>query len=453
MQPLTPALTHGPVTPTLLRFALPVLGGYVLQSASHSLHAFWIGRHLGEVALAAAVHANNLLFVLMGLVFGISQAAGILVAQSVGAADLPQARRVTGNSAGIFLGCALVIAAAAWPLAPLLLDWMGTPPAIAQRAQDYLRLLLLALPSQMLFIFATAILRGAGEARHPFGFLLAGVVVDAVLGPLLILGLGPLPALGMPGAALAALIAHAVSLAGLLGWMRRQRHPLWIARSQRHLLRPRWRLTRPLLTQGLPMGLHMLVVSLTLLALLALVNRQGVLAASAYSAAMQLWTYLQMPALAVGAACTSMAAQCVGAGRWQRITRIAHAGVWCNVLLTGGLAVLALSFDRQALSLFLPPSSDALAPARHINHIALGSFVLLGVSVVLSGVVRSTGAVLAPLLILVIALWGIRLPIAYGLHAGWGGDALWWSFPASAACAALMSLAYYHRGDWRHFRA
>ena len=96
-------LTHAPIGRTLVHFSLPLWGGYVLQSLNTSVNAFWIGRHLGEAALSAAVHANNLLFVLIALVFGISQATNLLVARAVGANRWALARRITGTSASLFL--------------------------------------------------------------------------------------------------------------------------------------------------------------------------------------------------------------------------------------------------------------------------------------------------------------------------------------------------------------
>ena len=166
-------LTHGPIGRALLRFALPLWGGYVLQSLNTSVNAFWIGRHLGEAALSAAVHANNLLFVLIALVFGISQATNLLVAQAVGAGDWALARRTTGTSASLFLGAALLMAALGWPLAAPLLRAMGAEPATAALAVDYLRVLFLALPPMLLLIFVAAVLRGTGDSRTPFIALLA----------------------------------------------------------------------------------------------------------------------------------------------------------------------------------------------------------------------------------------------------------------------------------------
>lgn len=228
--------------------------------------------------------------------------------------------------------------------------------------------------------------------------------------------------------------------------------PLWIGWRQRRNLWPDPALLRCLLTKGLPMGLQMLVISLSLVLMLSLVNTHGAQTSAAYSAALQLWAYVQMPAIAVASACSTIAAQNLGAGHWSRVTRTAHTGMAFQLLLTGACVALVLAFERPVLALFLPQGSAALEPALHINRIVLGSFMLLGVSNVLAGVVRSTGAVLVPLTIMVAALWCVRLPLAWGLQPLLGIDALWWSFPLSALASMLLSLAYYRWGSWRQAR-
>jgi Na+-driven multidrug efflux pump len=144
-----------------------------------------------------------------------------------------------------------------------------------------------------------------------------------------------------------------------------------------------------------------------------------------------------------------MAAQNVGARRWDRVDATARIGVLFNFLMTGTLIAPIILFDRLTLSLFLPAGSVAIEHARHLNHIAVWSFLFFGVTFVVSGVVRATGAVLPPLLILGLALWGVRVPFAELLQPKLGADAIWWSFPISSVCAMLMSLAYYRWGGWR----
>ena len=442
-------LTQGPIASTLLVFSLPILGGNVLQSLNGSVNAVWVGRHLGEAALTATANANNVLFALIGLIFGIGMAATILVAQAMGARNLAQAKRVMGTSATVFGLASVAMAALGWFLSRSILHWMGTPENALGLAESYLRVIFLAIPLLYLFAFVQAVLRGAGDSRTPFLFLTLVVVLDTALNPLFIFGWGPVPALGITGSAVATFVANAISLGALLLWLRSRRHPLWIGRGERALFRPDPALVRTLIAKGLPMGVQMVMISMAMIMMISMVNAYGVSMASAYGAALQLWTYVQMPAMAIGAACSTMAAQNVGAGLWPRVDATARAGVLCNLLLTGAMVALLLLADRHVLGWFLPDGSPALELARHLNRIAIGSFIFFGVTFVLSGVVRSTGAVVPPLIILAVAMWGIRVPVARWLQPLWGADAIWWSFPISAVCAALMSLAYYVWGGWR----
>src|SRR5690606_8666231 len=159
--------------------------------------------------------------------------------------------------------------------------------------------------------------------------------------------------------------------------------------------------------------------------------------------------YVQMPAMAIGAACSSMAAQNVGAGQWGRVEATTRTGIGFNFLLTGGLIAPLILLDRFTLSWFLPDASASLEIARHLNHIAVWSFLFFGVTFVVAGVVRSTGAVVPPLRVLGFALWGGRVPFANCLQPTMGVDAIWWRCPISAVVAMVASLAYYKWGRWR----
>ncbi|MEA9731582.1 MATE family efflux transporter [Xanthomonas campestris pv. campestris] len=450
--PKSAVLTEGPIGKNLLLFALPILAGNIAQSLNGSINAIWIGRYLGEAALTAAANANSIMFFLIGSVFGIGMAATILIGQAMGARDIAQARKVMGTSATFFGGLSALIAVAGWWLAPHLLAAMGTPPASLALAEDYLRVIFVAMPTIYLFAFLSAALRGTGDARTPFRFLLLSVVLDIVFNPLLIFGVGPFPQLGIAGAAWATVLAQSVALMGLLLYLRSRGHVLWLGRRDLALFRIDAAILRALVGKGVPMGLQMVLISLAMIAMLTLVNGFGTDTAAAYGAALQLWNYVQMPAMALGAACSTMAAQNVGAGLWARVDATARTGVAANFLMTGLLIAPLILFDRWTLALFLPSDSPALEIARHLNHISIWSFLLFGVTFVVSGVVRATGAVIPPLLILAFALWGVRVPLANLLLPHLGADAVWWSFPISSACSMLLSLAYYRWGGWRKAR-
>jgi len=240
-----------------------------------------------------------------------------------------------------------------------------------------------------------------------------------------------------------------VSLTALIRHLYHRRHLLVLHKDELALLRVDWSVVATLVKKGLPMSAQMLVMSLSGVLMITLVNRFGVDTTAAFGAALQLWNYIQMPAFAVAMAMSAMTAQNVGAGKWGRIRQIARVGVLYNLVLCGGIALAMELLDRPLFALFLPEGSGARVVASHLNHVATPSFVFFGASVALFGVVRATGAVMAPLIILAITLLGVRFPLAELYLDRYQVDAVWWSFPISSALSALLAVLYYKYGGWR----
>ena len=446
------SLTEGSIPRALMLFSLPILLGNVLQSLNGSVNAIWVGKYLGEAAFAAVGNANVVMFLLFGAIFGFSMAATVLVGQCIGAGNLPEAKRVVGTSATFFVVLSVGLSLLGFVFAEALLALMHTPPDALAAAIAYMRIIFLALPFMSGMFFFMAVLRGSGDAKTPFVFLALSVGMDILLNPLLIFGWGPVPRLGVAGSALATLIAQVLSLIALVVYLYRTKNRLCIRRDEWHLFRVDWSLVRLLVTKGIPMGMQMFVVSSSMLAMISLVNRFGSEETAAFNAAMQLWSYVQMPAMAIAAAVSSMAAQNVGAGRWDRVAKIAMNGILFNFLIGGALIAILYLLNRHALGLFLPLDGNAIRIAVHLNAIVVWSFALFGVTIVLFGVVRATGAVMAPLAILIASLWFIRVPFAYFMIDSWSADAIWWSFPFASVISVLLAVGYYRYGAWRNVR-
>lgn len=442
-------LTQGPIGPALLMFALPTLGSNVLQSLNGSINAIWVGRFLGEKALAATANANILMFLMFSLVFGFGMAATVAIAQSVGARDLDSARRAFGSSVGFCTALALMVAVFGWLFAPQLLDMLSTPPEAFGMALAYLRVSFVALPASLLGVMIMMGLRGAGDSRTPFLFMILSVGVDLVFNPIFILGLGPVPAMGIAGSAAATALAGVVSLAGVIFYVYRKDLPLRLRGSELTYLRPTRNQVRLLVGKGFPMGLQMIVMSLSGLVMIGLVNREGLLVTAAYSAAQQLWTYLQMPAMAMGGAVSAMAAQNMGAGRWDRVGRITYFGIVYLLLITCAMIAIMLMFHEPLLALFVGADSPVIPIAWHMQLLASGSFILFGCSLIFFGVMRANGVVFVPLLIMIINLFAVRLGFYHATYPSIGADALWLSFPVGSAFSLLLGGAYYWQGSWK----
>jgi len=385
-------------------------------------------------------------------VFGFGMAATVLIGQAFGRRDVDGARRVVGTTMGFFFFVAIGIGAFGWYFSPALLKLLGTPSGAAPLALAYLRVIFLAMPSILLTVLMMMALRGSGDALSPLFLMILAVVLDAGLNPVFILGLGPAPKLGIAGSATATLIANVVTFCAFLTYIYTRDLPLRLRGKELKYLKPDWAILKTIIIKGIPMGLQMIVISASALALIGLVNREGVDTTAAFGVAMQLWAYLQMPAMAFGAAVSAMTAQNIGAGRWDRVSTITRSGVIYALVITGVLVVLLAVADRPALALFLGGHSPALPIARHIQLLATWSFLLMGVTMVLFGTVRANGAVIGPLIILSIGLVPVRLGFALGAYPWLKADALWLSFPVSSVANISLAIAFYLHGGWKKAR-
>lgn len=442
-------LLSAEVGKTLLLFALPTLGANLLQTLNGTLSLMWIGRLLGPEALGAALNVHILLFVLSAFVFGIGMAAMILIGQEMGRGDRDAARRAFGASLGLFVLAAVSAAAAAWALAPELLRILGLTGETAALALPYLRTILISTPGAFVMLLIMMALRATGDAVTPLRFTALLVLADALLNPLFIAGAGPLPALGIAGSGVSTVAATYLSLLCLVAFSYRRRWALCLRGAELRYLAPDPRIAQLLVRKGVPIGLQMIVAAAAALATLALVNRHGSTVTAAYGAVAQLWTYIQMPAMALAAAVSAMAAQAVGAGRRERLGEVARAGVLLGAAVTATLVLLSTWGSALAVGLFLPADSPVFAEARHIHLIGGWGFVLLAGTTALSGVLRSSGSVVAPLLISIVAMFPIRLGGAVMLEPFLGKDAIWWSFPIGFAAALGLTCLYYRFGSWR----
>ena len=156
-----------------------------------------------------------------------------------------------------------------------------------------------------------------------------------------------------------------------------------------------------------------------------------------------------MPSGAIAQSMSAMAAICIGAGRWDRIGKIAWQGCLVSVGFTLLAAAIVYGLGDLPLKLFLPEGGEALAIARDINRIVLWGWIFLAVTNGLSAMVRANSAMLAPTLIYATTMWVMRVPFALTLLPVLGASAIWWSFPLGTTGSALLALAYFRWGGWR----
>jgi putative MATE family efflux protein len=462
------SLTEGPIASTLILFSLPLLGGNMLQQLNVSVNQFWVAHMLGATDITAIGNANSVMMLMMGAVFGATMAANILIAQQVGAGDIKMVKRIMGTAVFFFVVVSMTISLTGGIFAPHILSAMRTPPAAKAEAIVYLRVTFAAMPFMYFFQFLQMAQRGAGDSRTPFYFMGLAVVLDMLLNPLLIGGVGPViggwwifpkmtvpfhfHGIGVAGSATSTLIGQGVSLILLLVTLYRKNSVLMLKGRDLRYLAPTLEILRPLIFRGIPMSLQMFIMSAAGMVMITFVNGFGAITSAAYVGALQVWNYIQMPGMAVGASVSSMAGQNVGAGQWARVERIALIGLILSVAVTGSIAILIYALGPLPLYIFLPTGSPTIPIALHIDHTVLWAFVIFNATFALSGIVRSTGAVWPPLAILVVSMILVRVPFAYMMIPHFGPDAIWWSFPLGTLTSSALTALYYKFGNWRKVR-
>jgi putative MATE family efflux protein len=442
-------LTQGPILRTLLAFSIPTLISNLLQTLNGTINSVWVGRLIGNSALAATANVNIVMFLTITAVFGFSMATTVRVGQHFGARDVDAARTTFGTGVGFCLIISVVVGMAGWLLAAPLLNALGTPGESRVEALDYLKVIFITLPLATLSIMVSMGLRGVGNSKTPLYAMILTVVIDGVMNPLLIRGIGPIPALGITGSALSTAAANFAGCVAMIGWIYASGSPLALRGAQLASLWPRRGELAYVVTKGLPMGAQMLIYSSAGVVMIRLVNHEGAATTAAYGAGLQLWNYLQMPAMAIASGVSAMVAQNIGAGQHDRVKAITWQGLVSCTLLTMTIAALMVVFSRAPLVLFLGSHSLALPIAKHMQAIATWSYALAGIMMILAGTMRAYGAVIAPLVVTFISLYPVRLGFYYLAYPSIGAEALWWAYPVGSAVSVVLMVSVYQRRGWR----
>ncbi|MCF4997962.1 MATE family efflux transporter [Pseudomonas syringae] len=443
-----PSPDKHPLWRTYLLFLAPMVLSNFLQSMSGTINSIYVGQMLGTQALAAVSGMFPIIFFFIALVIGLGSGAGVLIGQAWGARESHMVKTIAGASLLMGLLIGLVAAVVGTTFARSALQGLGTPADVLDDAVAYAHVMLWILPSMMVFVLFTQLLRGVSDTLSPLLALIVSTSMGLILTPALIRGWLGLPQMGIQSAAYAGLVGNLSAMAWLAWRLIRNKHPLAPDREFFAALRLNGAILGKVLRIGLPTGVQMVVLSLSELVILALVNQHGSQATAAYGAVTQIVNYVQFPALSIAITASILGAQAIGGGRLERLAPILRTGLWINVCLTGGLIVLGYVLSHWLLGLFLTEDSTR-AMAEHLLHIMLWSLLVFGFQAIIGGIMRASGTVLVPVAIAIICVVGVQLPAAYWLDGQYGLQGVWMAFPV-AYLGMLVLQTLYYKVVWQH---
>ena len=431
-----------PLWRTYLAFLGPMVLANILQSLSGSINGVYIGQMLGTDALAAVAGMFPVVFFFIALIIGVGGGASVLIGQAWGAREPHKVKAIAGTALGLGGLIGLLAAVLGEVFARPALAALGTAPELLPDAVGYARVMMLSMPLLLVFILYTQLLRGVGDTVTPLLALCLSTAVGLLVTPALILGWGGLPQMGVASGAYAAVASYLIAL-GWTAWYLRRKHHVMApdAAFLKHLRFDRT-IAAKVLRIGLPTAVSMITISLSEIAVLFLVNTHGSQATAAYGAVNQIVSYVQFPAISIAITASILGAQAIGGGRGQTLGKIARTGIVMNLLLTGSLVLLGYLFSRSILGLFITDAA-VVELAQTLLHIMLWSSVIMGMSMVLSGLMRASGTVLVPTLITVLSIGLVQVPVAWVLNSRYGINGIWAAYPVAFLAMLAMQSTYY----------
>ena len=443
--------TEGNIAKQVVRFSLPIMFGNMLLSVYSIINLIWVGRLLGHTAVAAVSAAMPIIMLMPAFLIGLAMATNILISQAFGRKDVALLRKILSNSFMASLLFCVVISAVGLLLRHHLLAWVHTPDEIRDMTLSYLTIIIASMIFQFFLNWMTAMLRGLGDAATVVKILVLLTLLNIILVPLLISGAGPIPPMGVPGAAIGTVLAS--FLTSIVGYV-------YLLRKNPYMNMKSWDFTpdghiiRQVFVIGIPSSLQMIVVSLAGIFIISLVNSYGPDVTAAFGIGMQIDMFAALPSMSIGMAATSIAGQNLGAQKMDRVYQTLRTSVLFGVAIALLCCVVLALFPYQIGGLFLKESAghtQVLEAVRVYYHWMAFIFPCFAVIFAIQGVLRSAGDTMALLALSFIALIVIRVPLAYLLSGpmGYGQEGIWMATLASSTLAVGFNWFYYRKGRWQ----
>lgn len=443
--------SRGPLGRAILLLAVPMVLEMAMESVFAVTDIFFVA-HLGPAATAAVGLTESLLGAVYALAIGLSIAATAVVARRVGEHDPEGAAQAAGQAMLLSAAVAAMLGVFGAVLAPRLLALMGATPDVLATGTGYARIMLGGEASIVLLFVANAIFRGAGDPAVAMRTLMLANGINIVLGPLLIFGPGPFPALGVSGAAIATTIGRSTGAAVALWQLTRSARGGTAVRLRvraRHFRPSREHLGAIVRLAG-SATLQNAVNTVSWVFLVRVVAVFGAVALAGYTVAIRLVIFALLPAWGLSNAAATLVGQSLGAKDPERAERAVWTTGWYNAAFLGAVGLAFVLLARPLVGTFTPDAAVAAVAARCLRIVSSG-FVFYAFALVLTAAFNGAGDTRTPTVLNLAVFWAFEVPLAWILARplGWGPDGAFAAVAISFSTLALVSAVVFRRGRWK----
>jgi putative MATE family efflux protein len=438
--------TAGNLNRAILLLAIPMVLEMVLESLFAVVDVFWVG-HLGANAVATVGLTESLLSLVFAVGIGLSMSTTAMVARRIGEKD-PEDAAIAGVQA-IFLGLlvSLSIGIPCFIFAPKLLQLMGGSSELVATGSGYARIALGGCGAIVMLFLNNAIFRGAGDAAIAMRLLWVSNIINLILDPCLIFGLGPFPKLGVTGAALATFIGRSIGVLYQFYRLLKGTERIHVlARHIRVRLNVLWRLLRVSIT-GI---LQFAIAHTSWIAMVRIISFFGADALAGYTVAIRILIFIILPSWGLSNAAATLVGQNLGAKRPDR----AEKSVWrtglYNVLFLGGIGVFFVFFATPAVKLFIQDPAVVPIAATALRILSYGNIGYAYAMVMLQAF-NGAGDTVTPTFVNFFGFWMFQIPLAWWLSFRFGMHefGVFLAIVLAEGCIAGASVLLFRRGRWK----
>ena len=429
-------LTEGPLLSGIIAYTVPIILTSVLQLLFNAADLVVVGRFRGSLAVGAVGATGSLTNLIVNLFIGLSIGAGVCVAHAIGAKQEKQLHRIIHTTMFVALAGGALLTVIGVSCSGLFLRLMDTPPDIFPMSATYMRIYFCGITFTMVYNFCAAILRAAGDTRSPLIYLTISGVLNVVLNLFFVVICG----MSVEGVALATIISQAVSAVLVVRALMHRTDGCHLDLGQ--ILPHRAQLIR-ILRIGLPAGIQGSLFAASNVIIQSSINSFGdtVVAGNAAAANIEGFVYVAMNAFYQTA--INYTGQNAGARRYDRVKKVVLLCSICvsvtGLLLGGGIFLAA----KPLLSIYITDSPEAIAYGiTRMMFVGLPYF-LCGLMEVSTGGLRGLGSSLAPMIISVLGVCGIRLGWIFTIFrnpAFHSLESLFFSYPVSWVFTLLVQM-------------
>ena len=437
-------LTEGKVWKVIVRFALPLLVGNLLQQFYNITDSIIVGQFLGKEALAAVSAFFFIYYFIISLVIGVGSGTTVVISQLFGAKQYQKVQLAFSSFFIFMLVGGIILSIAGIIFAEPVFRLTNTPEEVIPQAVAYFRIYIGGTFLFVTFNSIISILRGVGESVRPMLFILITTVLNIAFDLLFILVFK----WGIEGAARATVVSQGIGMCIALAYVNNT-HPLLSIKKQDMLFD--WKLFKESLKIGLPTSVQQCAIALGLIALLGIVNSFGTNTLTAYGAAGKIDTIITQAILTLSGALAAFCGQNIGAGRLDRVKKGVQFTMYTNIAL-GLLTFAAVYLFGNEMMRIFTKDIDVVAIGKEYLLIIGGFFIVHGALNVYNGALRGAGDTLFPMITSLVCLWLIRIPLAYYLSSWLGRNGIWWAIGISITIGLIVTFVYYKIGFWKRRR-